>query len=65
MMEGIQKVDWTNEEERPHRGLLNMLPKWMRNWTAPKGYNYDREDARRRRQIERGFLKKENGLYDS
>ena len=56
----IQRVDWTNEEERPHKGLLNMLPKWMRRWAAPGEYNYDRESARRRRQIERGILNKEN-----
>jgi len=60
----IQKIDWTNEAERPHKGLLNMLPKFMRRWTAPKSYNYDREMARRRRQIESGTLKKENGLHD-
>jgi hypothetical protein len=60
----IQKVDWTNEAERPHKGLLNMLPRWMRSWTAPGVYNYDREMARRRRQIESGTLKKENGLHD-
>lgn len=59
-MDGIKHVDWTNEEERPHKGLLQMLPKWMRGWTAPKDYNYHREMARRLRQIEKGMLKPTN-----
>ncbi len=32
----------------------------MRNWVAPGCYNYDRKAARRREQVERGALKKEN-----
>lgn len=56
----IKRVDWTNTDNRPEKGLLNMLPKWMRNWMAPEKHAEEREMARRVRQIEKGMLNKEN-----
>lgn len=57
----VKKARWAVAEElRSPATILNMLPRWMRNWAAPQEHTHTKENARRLRQIERGILKPQN-----